>query len=339
MTHGQNPPQQHAGSVDLGDPELNARVATGMEAVEQRLADELAVGEDFVLEKAAHLVHAGGKRFRPMMTLLASEFGKHPGCEDVIKAATVVELVHVATLYHDDVMDEADRRRGVESANSRWGNSVAILSGDILLSHASALMAQLDVETVAHFADTFRMLVTGQMRETIGPRDGDDVVEHYLKVIEEKTAVLIASAGHLGAIHSGASSEHVDALRTLGSLIGMIFQIVDDVIDIFSTSEESGKTPGTDLREGVLTLPVLLAMEGDGEVAQELRSLLDGPLHSDDDVNHALDLLSRSNGRERTLEVVNDYLARAEEQFDRLPDIPAKAALRSLCHYTVSRVG
>lgn len=339
MINGQNLPRIPSGSVDLGDADLNERIAVGLDRVEELLEVELASGEYFTRDKVSHLSRAGGKRFRPLMTLLTAEFGPHSDNVQVIKAAAVVEMVHLATLYHDDVMDEAEIRRGVESANKRWGNSIAILSGDILLAHASRLMSQLDTDTVEHFAQVFQELVTGQMRETVGPEDGDDPVEHYMKVIEEKTGVLIASAGHLGSRHADADEEYVEALYELGKIIGVIFQIVDDMIDIFSESGESGKTPGTDLREGVFTLPVLLAMQEDSEVAEELRGLLTGPLEDDASVARALELLAASNGRERTMEVIRGYLDRAEEQIARLPDIPATAALRKLSSYTVHRVG
>ena len=333
MTHGQS----HATHVDLGDPQLNERIGAGMEAVEDKLRSEIDRGQDFLKDKVSHLSKAGGKRFRPMMALLASEYGSRPGCEEVVKAATVVEMVHVATLYHDDVMDEADRRRGVESANSRWNNSVAILAGDALLAHASRLMSELDTHTVGHFADTFEELVTGQMRETIGAGEAN-AVEHYTAVIREKTAVLIASAGYLGAYHSGASAEHA-ALHRIGGAIGMIFQIVDDVIDIFSDPKESGKTPGTDLREGVFTLPVLYALEEEGEVGDKLRELLTGPLHSDAEVERAIELLHQSGGRQKALEDITAYLRVVEEQLAVLPENSASQALRQLADYTVRRVG
>ncbi|MHA2788022.1 polyprenyl synthetase family protein [Corynebacterium sp. S7] len=338
MTFGTTPSPRNVSSVDLGDADLTARINEGMQKVENLLVEELSVGSEFVTEKVLHLAKAGGKRFRPMMTLLASEFGPNPGSENVIKAATVVEMVHLATLYHDDVMDEADMRRGVESANSRWGNSVAILAGDILLSHTSRLMSQLDTDTVRHFSETFGKLVTGQMRETIGP-EGSDPVEHYMKVIEEKTGVLIASAGYLGSKHSGAPDEYVDALYNIGGAIGMIFQIIDDVIDIYSDTKDSGKTPGTDLREGVFTLPVLYALEDDSEAGEELRGMLTGPLHDDADVERALTLLAQTDGKARSLEVVRHYLSIVDDEIARLPQIPATDALRMLARYTIDRVG
>lgn len=337
MTNGQKPSAAN-NFVDLGDPQLSARVAAGVSAVEDLLHTEINSGATFVNDKAFHLAQAGGKRFRPVMSLLASEYGPYPGCDKVIKAATSVEMIHVATLYHDDVMDEADRRRGVESANSRWSNSVAILAGDALLAHASRLMSQLDTHTVEHFAQTFQELVTGQMRETIGAGEAN-AVEHYTAVIREKTAVLIASAGYLGAYHAGASKEHAESLRVIGAAVGMIFQIVDDIIDIFSEPSESGKTPGTDLREGVFTLPVLYALEEPGEVGDKLRALLTGPLADDSDVANAIALLRQSGGRDKAMVDVQHYLDVVDSELNKLPANAASQALRQLAEYTIRRVG
>lgn len=324
--------------VDLGNPALNEDISVGMTRVEELLQKELSVGEDFIVEKVKHLAKAGGKRFRPMFALLASQYGDRPVSEDVIKAAVVVEMTHLATLYHDDVMDEAAKRRGVESANARWSNSVAILAGDILLAHVSRLMADLGTDTVRHFSETFGDLVTGQMRETIGVGDNDPI-EHYMAVIREKTGVLIASAGYLGALHSGATSAHIEALRAYGAAIGMVFQIVDDIIDIFSASEDSGKTPGTDLREGVFTLPVLYALREQTPVGEELRATLTGPLTDDVTVARVLDLLAQSTGREQALADVHRYLNEAESQLELLPQDATTDALRNLARFTVQRVG
>ncbi|MCP1388082.1 polyprenyl synthetase family protein [Corynebacterium sp. TA-R-1] len=338
MTNGTTPSPRNGFTLDLGDEALTKRVADGMVDVEALLRERLNYGEDFITEKVNHLAFAGGKRFRPVMALLCSEFGPNPGNENVVKGAVLTEMVHLATLYHDDVMDEADRRRGVESANARWNNSVAILAGDILLAQTSRLMSEIDTETVAYFANTFQTLVTGQMRETEGAR-GADEVEHYLKVVEEKTGVLIACAAHLGARHAGADERVVACCERMGAAVGVVFQIVDDIIDIFSDPDESGKTPGTDLREGVFTLPVLYALEEDTEAGQELRGLLTGPLTEDADVERALTLLRQTRGRERALETVREYLAAAERELDALPAGPANDALRALTQLTVHRVG
>ena len=325
-------------TIEFGDPTLAAAMTRNLARVEELLIAELSHGEDFVVDKVTHLAVAGGKRFRPMFALLAAQYGQRPDADEVIQAATVVEMTHLATLYHDDVMDEAERRRGVASANTRWSNSVAILAGDILLAHASRVMAQLGTHTVAHFAQTFGELVTGQMRETVGP-EGRDLIEHYLAVVHEKTGVLISSAGYLGAYHSGAPADVTAALREFGVNIGTVFQIVDDIIDILSPSLTSGKTPGTDLREGVFTLPVLLALREEGPVGDELRGLLTGPLRDDEAaVERALHLLEQSQGKQEALAVVEKYRAAALAQLDLLPPGPATDALHALTEYSVSRV-
>lgn len=329
----------NAPQFSLGDPVLTDSINEGLEQVEELLHAELSRGESFVTDKVLHLAQAGGKRFRPMFALIASQYGSKPGCAEVVSAATVVEMTHLATLYHDDVMDEADKRRGVDSANARWNNSVAILAGDILLANVSRIMAELGADTVSHFAETFHDLVTGQMRETVGP-EGRDPIAHYMDVIKEKTGVLIASAGYLGALHSGAAPEVCDALRGFGYNIGMVFQIVDDIIDIFSDYSQSGKNPGTDLREGVFTLPVLYALAEDSPVGEELRAKLTGPIGDDDALlAEILDLLGRSTGRERALADVHSLLAGAESELAKLPAGPATDALTTLARLTVSRVG
>lgn len=338
----------HSGSsthdlgFDLGDDQLAADIVDGMARAEELLVAELSTGEAFVTDKVTHLALAGGKRFRPMFALLASTYGDKPTSDDVVKAAIVVEMTHLATLYHDDVMDEATRRRGAESANHRWNNSVAILAGDYILAIASKLMAQLGTQTVEHFATTFGDLVTGQMRETIGV--GPDAslaehIEHYLTVIREKTAVLIRSAGFLGALHGGARPEHVEALANYGEHLGMVFQIVDDMIDIFSDPSQSGKTPGTDLREGVKTLPILYAMDEDSPAGRELRVLCEGPLTKDEDVLRALELIGQTGARSRTVETLEGHRVAALKELERVPGGPATEALRRLIEFTIARVG
>ncbi|MEJ4112903.1 polyprenyl synthetase family protein [Corynebacterium kroppenstedtii] len=325
-------------SLDLGDDELNSFVADGMEKCEKLLIHELDQGASFVTDKIKHLALAGGKRVRPMFALLASRYGEKPGCDDVVKAAIVVEMTHLATLYHDDVMDEAEKRRGSDSANFRWNNSVAILAGDFILSTASRLMASLGVPTVKHFSEAFGDLVTGQMRETVGATSGDEI-DHYLTVIREKTAVLIRSAGFLGAMHAGTPAPIQQALATFGEHLGMVFQIVDDMIDIFSDSRESGKTPGTDLREGVHTLPMLYAMDGDRQENQRLREMLQSPLATDAEVQEALALIAATDARARTVEKAQEHADAAVRALESLPDNSATDALRALLAFTMARVG
>ncbi len=323
--------------VAVGDPALAAALQTGLDQVEALLHREVQSEYQFVSETSLHLIDAGGKRFRPLFTLLGAQMGPRPESDDVLTAAAVVELVHLATLYHDDVMDSATMRRGAESANSRWDNTVAILTGDFLFAHASRLVADLGPDAVRIIAETFAELVTGQMRETRGPRPGDDPVQHYLRVIAEKTGSLIATAGRFGGMFAGCPPEHVESLRRFGALIGTAFQISDDVIDIASPSDDSGKTPGTDLREGVHTLPMLYALAADGRDAERLRVLLARPITDDAEVAEALDLLRTGAGLAHARDVLADQAAAARAELGKLPACPAADALAALTIYVVDR--
>ncbi len=324
--------------IELADPALRDELERGLADVEALLHHEVQSEFQFLTETSLHLVDAGGKRFRPMFTLLAGQFGSG-GSQDLVRAAAVVELIHLATLYHDDVMDEATMRRGAVSANARWDNTVAILTGDFLFAHASRLVADLGPEAVRIIATTFAELVTGQMRETLGPRNGADPVEHYLAVVAEKTGSLIATAGRYGAMFSGAGRPQTDALRRFGDVIGTAFQISDDIIDIASPAAESGKTPGTDLREGVKTLPMLYALAEPGPAAERLTELLSEPLTDDALVQEALDLLRTSGGLERGMRTLHSYAEMARSELAVLPDCPAREALSSLTDYLVARTG
>lgn len=324
--------------VDLGDVDFAASVRESMAEVESLLVRELSDGEDFLTEAALHLARAGGKRFRPLFTVLTGRLGPKPDSQDIVTAATVLELVHLATLYHDDVMDEAAMRRGVESANARWGNSVAILAGDYLFAHASRLVSTLGPDAVRTIAETFAALVTGQMRETIGAKPDQDPVDHYLKTVWEKTGSLIATSGRFGGTFSGADEEHIARLERLGDAVGTAFQISDDIIDISSAASDSGKIPGTDLREGVHTLPVLFALRAEGADGDRLRHLLRGPITDDADVTEALELLGRSPGMAHARDTLDTYAQRARVELDALPQGPANDALRHLVEYTVARI-
>ncbi len=325
--------------VELGDPDFAQRVRDGVARVEELMIAELRGGDDLMTEAVLHLLKAGGKRFRPLFTVLSAHVGPNPESRDVTVAAAVVEMVHLATLYHDDVMDEAQLRRGAPSANARWGNNIAILAGDYLFATSSRLVSQLGPDAVRIIAETFALLVTGQMRETKGPPPGEDAVSHYLKVIAEKTACLIAAAGRFGGTFSEASDEQVERLGRVGSIVGTIFQISDDIIDIESEPEESGKLPGTDLREGVHTLPVLFALRETGPGADRLRELLRAPITDDDEVAEALTLLRASGGIAAAKDTVRQYAAQARDELAELPDVPGRHALASLVDYTVNRHG
>ncbi|WHT18984.1 polyprenyl synthetase family protein [Crossiella sp. CA-258035] len=322
--------------IVLADPDLEATVLAGLAAVEAVLQDSVRSDLDFATEASLHLMEAGGKRIRPLFALLAAHFGD-PSRQEVITSAVVVELIHLATLYHDDVMDEAPMRRGALSANARWNNSVAILTGDFLFAHASRLVADLGTDAARIIANTFAELVTGQMRETVGPAEGVDPVTHYLSVIDEKTGSLIATAGRFGGMFAGVPEPQVEALRRYGDVIGAAFQISDDIIDIASPAVESGKTPGTDLREGVRTLPMLYALADDHVSGARLRELLSRPLETDAEVEEALELLRASSGLEEARKTLSEYSERAHAALVDLPECPARSALSALANFVVAR--
>ncbi|MFV8053976.1 nonaprenyl/(2E,6E)-farnesyl/geranylgeranyl diphosphat synthase [Mycobacterium sp. 48b] len=325
--------------VDFGDAAFAADVRDSVARIEQLMSDELGKADELMAEAVQHLFQAGGKRFRPLFTVLAASLGPRPDDPEVAIAGAVIELVHLATLYHDDVMDEAQMRRGAPSANARWGNNIAILAGDYLFATASRLVSLLGPDAVRVIADTFAQLVTGQMRETRGAAEHVDSVDHYLKVVYEKTACLIAASGRFGATFSGADADQIDRLHRLGGIVGTAFQISDDIIDIDSDPDESGKVPGTDLREGVHTLPVLYALRESGPDSERLRELLAGPVERDEDVAEALMLLRRSAGMARAKETVAEYAAQAREELAGLPAGPGRDALATLVDYTVNRHG
>jgi heptaprenyl diphosphate synthase len=308
------------------DADLDARLRAGLARVEEQLAEEVVSEAPFVTEAARHLLRAGGKRFRPALVLLAAETGDATR-EDVITSACVVELTHLASLYHDDVMDEADLRRGAESANSRWDNHVAILTGDFLFSRSSELTSRLGADAVRIQAETFTKLVEGQILETLAPGPGEDALEHYLRVVRGKTGSLIATSARYGARFAGAPAEVEEALTAYAERVGVAFQLSDDILDIASESAESGKTPGTDLREGVPTLPVLLARRSTAPEDARLLALLDADLGDDSLHAEALDLLRKhpamDEARARVLEIATE----AQQLLGVLPAGPVREAL------------
>jgi len=254
--------------VDFPDSALAAEVVDDLARVEASLMETAHPGDDLFTEASRHSIAAGGKRFRALLVLLAAQFGD-PKDPRVLQAALAIELTHLATLFHDDVMDEAEVRRGHPSVNSRWSNSVAILTGDFLFAQASRILADLGPEAVRIQAETFNRLVAGQLAETIGPRPGQDPLDHYMHVITEKTGSLIATSGRFGAMFSGAPAEVAARIALACEQLGVAWQLSDDVIDIASDPEQSGKTPGTDLRQGVHTLPVLYALRSPGYPAAQ----------------------------------------------------------------------
>jgi heptaprenyl diphosphate synthase len=320
-------------AIPLTDPALAARLAERMAVVEAALADAVASADRLADDVAHHLMAAGGKRLRPFLTLLAGELGDGARPE-LVDAAIVVELTHLASLYHDDVMDSAPLRRGAPSVHSVWGNTVAILVGDLLFARASARVARLGPEAVLIQSQTFERLCLGQLHETTGPGPDDDAVAHYITVLADKTASLLATSGRFGARFGGAGEAAEQILAAYGEKVGVAFQLADDVIDLASTGDETGKTPGTDLREGIPTMPGLLLRQrvAHGTASPDdvaLLAALDGDLSSDDALAAVVERLRTHEVLEETRALAARYAREAAAELAPLPDGAVKEALES----------
>lgn len=323
--------------VDFADETLAAEIAEDLAAVESALRDAAFGGDEMFSEVSRHMMAAGGKRFRAMLVLLAARFGDSRD-KRIAPAAVAIELTHLASLFHDDVMDEASMRRGNPSANSRYGNSVAILAGDYLFARASRILADLGTEAIRIQAETFCALCDGQLAETIGPRDGEEPLDHYMRVIDGKTGSLIATSGRFGAMFSGAPTDLTDLIADICLRLGIAWQLSDDVLDVASSSAQSGKSPGTDLKQGVRSLPVLCALRSDAPEEARLRGLLTECDLTDPDLHaEALDLLRKSPAMEEARTSVREWISGARDLIAQLPDIPARAAYESLCDFVLTR--
>nr|WP_307789079.1 polyprenyl synthetase family protein [Glycomyces salinus] len=315
------------------DESFADRIRESLEAVEERLLKAVDTDQPLLRQSGSHLINAGGKRFRPMLTLACSHLGD-PGRPGILESAVALELTHLATLYHDDVMDEAAVRRGAASANARWDNSVAILTGDYLFSQAAQIMAELGPEAVRAQALTFARLVRGQINETMPRPEGIDAVEWHLEILSEKTGSLIATCAKFGAWFAGAEAATIAVAEEFGEVIGVAFQLSDDIIDI--ASDQSGKTPGTDLLEGVPTLPVLYALAGTDPAEAALRDLVAGPV-PEDRLDEALRLLRASSALDEARATLDQYRKRARNLAASLPEGPARGALLDVCDYMTER--
>lgn len=337
-------------SLSKVDDKLAKRVLASLSEVEDLLLESTKSSDPFISQVASHLAKAGGKRFRPLLVCFASEFGKPS--KDTISAAVVVEITHLATLYHDDVMDEAPRRRGTESANARWNNTLAILTGDFLFAQASKMLADLGPEAVLLQAVTFERLVSGQIHETVGPQNGVDPVKHHIQVLADKTGSLIATSARFGGMFAGLPKSALDALSAFGEAVGIAFQIADDILDIASEAQVSGKTPGTDLREGVVTLPMLLVQAANKPEDAELIELLGRPLPDDKEHARALELMRKHPAMKQAQAEADRYANMAIEQLSVIKKLANEnpnqfadaqtvdaviAALTDVCESTANR--
>jgi heptaprenyl diphosphate synthase len=323
--------------LEAPDSALEAEVRGRLDRVEDALEKSVVADSDLLAVTAAHLLTAGGKRIRPMLVLLSGYFGD-PTDPRLIPGSVAIELTHLATLYHDDVIDESSDRRGVPSANARWDNTVAILTGDYLFARASELSAELGTDVSRLLARTIAVLCDGQIREVEASGTLDQTESAYLEIIRRKTAVLIAASCRLGGMLSDTAEAHLEVLEAFGDALGMAFQLSDDIMDMTATQLELGKEPGTDLREGVYTLPVLHALH-EGEDRDELQRLLAHGAPDGEMLDRALDIVRSGGAIDHARGAVAGEVARAVELAEQLPDGPARHALVQLAKYLGVRCG
>ena len=322
--------------LEAPDAELERAVRARLDEVESALEKAVRADSDMLARTSSYLLKAGGKRFRPMLVLLSGYFGD-PTDPRLIAGSAAIELVHQATLYHDDVIDEADARHGVPAANVRWNNTVAILTGDYLFAKASEISTELGPEVCRILAQTIGVLCDGQIREVDTARRLDQTEDKYLEVIRRKTAALIATSCRLGGMMSDATAEHVDVLEDFGGSLGLAFQLSDDIMDLTSSQLELGKEPGVDLKEGVYTLPVLHALEHSPDRDELARILQAGP-HGEL-LDRALEIVTAGGAVEHARAAVRAEVGRAVALAERLPQGPAQHALVQLARYLAARCG
>lgn len=321
----------------VSDKELLKKLESGLELVEARLIEATTHTDPVAKDAARHLVDAGGKRIRPVLVLLAAQLG-NPNLKAVIDSAVVAEITHLATLYHDDVMDEAPTRRGVPTAHKVWGNNLAILTGDLLFARASQIAAYLGDEIIRLQSLTFERLCLGQMHETVGPQNGENQIDHYIRVLADKTGSLISASAQMGLLASGGDRNFENPLIEFGEAIGVAFQLIDDVIDI-AEEGESGKTPGTDLRAGVPTLPVLLLRQQakTDSAAKTLLDRIDGDLSSDETLAQVVIDLRNHPAAQAAEAEARRWAAKAIAAIDPLPEGSVKQALVTFANAVVDR--
>ena len=323
--------------LEAPDAELERDVRGRLDEVEAALEKAVRADSDLLAETSSYLLAAGGKRFRPMLVLLSGYFGD-PADPRLIPGSVAIELVHLATLYHDDVIDEADARRGIPSVNARWDNTVAILTGDYLFARASEISTELGTDVCALLARTIATLCDGQIREVEAAGRVEQTKAAYLEIIRRKTGALIATSCRLGGVLSDASSEHVDVLEEFGEALGMAFQLSDDIMDVSASEQELGKEPGVDMKEGVYTFPVLQALS-EGEHAGELADILRQGPPEGERLERALRIVRSPEGLEPARAAVAAEVDRARQLGLRLPDGPARAALIALAEFLAARCG
>jgi heptaprenyl diphosphate synthase len=323
--------------LEAPDETLEADIRMRLDGVEEALDKAVRAESDLLSSSAKYLLAAGGKRFRPMLVLVAGYFGD-PTDPRLISGAAAIELTHVATLYHDDVMDDAESRHGVPSVNVRWDNNIAILSGDFLFARASEMSADLGPDVCRLLAQTIATLCDGQIRDVSTAHKVDKTEEEHLDIIRRKTGALIAMSSRLGGMLSDTSAKRIEILEGFGGSIGMAFQLSDDIMDITSSQLELGKEPGTDIREGVYTVPVLHALRHSPD-RDELRRILTTGVPDGELLDRALEIVRAGGSIEHARAQVTEEVARAVGLARQLPDGPARHALVQLARFLAVRCG
>lgn len=317
----------------MGRDELGSElelVEQDLELIEQIILDSSAAQIPFLTESATYLTRAGGKRIRPAIVLLCSLLGSGPN-DEIRLTAAAIEMTHLATLYHDDVIDEADLRRGVPSANEKWGNTVAILAGDYLFARASAVAAEVGGEVPHVLSAAISEVIQGQVRELERTFDPRRTKEHYFATIQEKTASLLEASARLGVGLAECDQQVVGAIGGFAAAFGLAFQIADDLLDLSAQREDLGKPPGTDLRDGVYTLPVILAVDKEPSLA----AMLGRP---DADLALVTEKVVSSGAFREAVDEASRHSGEAAAALASLPDSPAKRALEAVNRIVVERV-
>lgn len=323
-------------TASADERELLKWLDSSLAAIEAGLDANLHYADRLADTTARYLLGAGGKRIRPLLTLLTAEYGNR-GDERVALSAEVVEMIHLATLYHDDVMDSADLRRGVPASHTVWGNNVAILTGDLLFARASVLASELGDEILRLQARTFERLCLGQLHETTGPSGDDDPIEHYIQVLADKTGSLISASAQLGILASSGPRDYLVPLTTFGETIGVAFQLIDDVIDL--NGDVTGKPKGTDVRNGVRTLPILKLRAATDADSVRLTADLDAALAEPEsaDFDSIIDRIRASEHTAATVREAEEWGSRATGALDELPDVLPTRALRRFADRVLHR--
>ena len=323
--------------IEAPDPVLESELRAGLDRVEGALRRAVDSDVPLVATTGRYLLSAGGKRFRPLLVLLGGRFGRADDPR-LVDGAVAIELTHVATLYHDDVIDEADSRRGIASANARWDNTVAILTGDFLFARASEIASDLGTEVTRLLAWTIARVAEGQIREADAAGSLEMDEEAYMEVIRGKTAALIATSCRLGGMLSDADPALVDRLQRIGQALGLAFQLSDDIMDITEDQGTLGKEPGVDLKEGVYTLPVIYALQ-ESHRRDELRAILEPGPPEGDRLAGALDIVRFDGSLDRAREAVTAHVRRAVAEAEGLPEGAARDAFLHLARFLAARCG